>query len=106
MSKNAYLEAALPDQLGIWNFLWLSIYPKGMGLASLLIHSKSWCIMDPPSGGVIEHSGINIGDVVIVIVSNINVDNNLCQIEVSKMSKKTFFLKGFNKKKHSFKVDH
>ena len=29
--------------------LWLSIYPKGMGLAWLLIHNKSWCIMDPPN---------------------------------------------------------
>ena len=25
-----------------------------MGLAPLLIHSKIWCIMDPPSAGLME----------------------------------------------------
>ena len=42
------LGAALPDQLGSQNFTWLSIYQKGMGIAWVLIHTKSLYILCHP----------------------------------------------------------
>ena len=43
------LGAALPDQLGSQNFTWLSIYKKGVGIAWVLIHTKSMCFLCPPN---------------------------------------------------------
>jgi hypothetical protein len=43
------LGAALPDQLGSQDFTWLSIYQKRMGIAWVLIHTKSMCFLSPPT---------------------------------------------------------
>ena len=42
-------EAACMNHLGFWKFTCHFIHPKGMGLSFLLIHTKSWCIQDPPN---------------------------------------------------------
>ena len=42
-SGNGILGATLSEQLGFWNFSWLSIYQKGMGIAWELIYTKILC---------------------------------------------------------------
>ena len=49
-----YLAAALPVVFQQKNFTWWFLYPKGMGLALLLINSKYFGILDPPNGGGVE----------------------------------------------------
>ena len=49
VSEKGGLGAALPDQLGFFNFTWLSIYQKGMEIAWLLIHTKSLRFLNSPN---------------------------------------------------------
>ena len=46
--KMGILRQQSRKHLGFWIFTCHFIYPKGMGLACLLIHTKSWCIRNPP----------------------------------------------------------
>ena len=47
--KMGYLAAALPVVVQQKIFTWWFLYPKGMGLALLLINSKNVGILDPPN---------------------------------------------------------
>ena len=51
--KTTLPVAALPVLCQQKNFTWWFLYPKGMGLALLLINSKNFGILDPPNGYVV-----------------------------------------------------
>ena len=47
--EKGYLEAAVLSKVVFQNVISAFIYPKGMGLACKLIHTKSWGILDAPN---------------------------------------------------------
>ena len=53
--KMGYLAAALPVVFQQKNFTWWFLYPKGMGLALLLIDSKNFGILDLPNASSAFH---------------------------------------------------
>ena len=55
-SEKGSLGAALQDQLGFRNFSWLSIYQKGMGIAWVLIHTKSLRFLNTNNDGIFKIS--------------------------------------------------